>query len=97
MSEEIKSNTYGGDGGNEFAQSLNLPLTQDANTPISQEKTTNELLDEIERYEQSQSRNSNTLGSQFMKSKRMSLSTKENPASQKRNRAMFWWVSVVRL
>lgn len=52
MSEEIKSNTYGGDGGNEFAQSLNLPLTQDGNTPISQEKTTNELLDEIERYEQ---------------------------------------------
>lgn len=52
MSEEIKSNTYGGDGGNEFAQSLNLPLTQDANTPISQEKTTNELLDEIEQYEQ---------------------------------------------
>ena len=50
MSEEIKSNTYGGDGGNEFAQSLNLPLTQDANTPISQEKTTNELLDEIEQY-----------------------------------------------
>ena len=47
MSEEIKSNTYGGDGGNEFAQSLNLPLTQDGNTPISQEKTTNELLDEI--------------------------------------------------
>ena len=52
MSEEIKSYTYGGDGGNEFAQSLNLPLTQDADTPISQEKTTNELLDEIERYEQ---------------------------------------------